>query len=379
MSEANNQENHLGLLGWLEIIGIAAIALVGYFVLYFSAKMLFPGYLEYVITAGHVLITVAIIIAIRQMEIPAIKQQQNAILKSVNDRFDTLLQRYTPLMLNTRDLKLNHIYRNREEAKQRIVDAIRLTHSKLLMIGVAFYETWSIDNEKTSIRDIIERAGGHIDARFLLLNPHTTAAVLRAFLESKPQDVESFINSNGAKFRDSTLYIDWKKTVKSFSDDCFLNRVRFYRCDPTVWLVITDNCVFVEPYTFGKPVQPRGDDLRMGGHMPVFEFSADSPVAAILEDHFTRLWAITGAGISDGKDDIEDLRLLLEDQDEAAKRLERDVFAVRRETLDALLKSLKNGSHRHAAKPHKAHPAEPASAAGERQPVSPQEPPQSAG
>jgi hypothetical protein len=343
-------------LNWLGITGLAAIALAGYFSLYFSVKTMLPGYLEYVITAGHVVITIAVIITIRQIELPTLKKERQAILDRVEAHFEDLLNKYTPLMQSTRDLGLSHIYRNREEAKPHIVQSIQKTHSKLLMIGVAFYEQYSIDQEGTCIRDIIKESGGHIDARFLLLNPHTTAAVLRSFLESKRDDVVKFIDSELVAFRDiSKLYSDWKRAVQSFSDECFLDRVRFYRCDPTVWLVITDEHVFVEPYTFGKPDQPHaGDDLRMGGHMPVFEFSPQSSVAAILKDHFERLWAITRDGITNSdKGDIQDLRVLLNDQAAAASKLKHDVFEPRKETLEALRDSLQNGKHHHAAKGHK--------------------------
>jgi hypothetical protein len=363
MSEPLNGGTQEGRLGWLAITGLAAIVLIGYFGLYLFVKVMQPEYLEFVITLGHLIITIAVIIVIRMIELPGLRKERAFLLtereelcnrlleerkKIVNDveqKYTSLVKESVPLMLSARSLGLSHIHKNRKEAQPDIDKAIARTQDTLLMTGVAFHETYNIENEVGSITKKVQ-FNPDIKARFLLLNPYTTGAVLRAFLETDPTEIEDYITRKGKAFVEhNTLYADWHRAFAIFSHSGMKDRVRFYRCDPAVWLVITDDRVFVEPYTFGRPKRVPGEvvvDWRMGGHMPVFEFKRDSQVAEILENHFERLWAITRDGMCSGAG-VKDLHSLWGSEDASIEKLNSEVFNVRMNTLDTLYQSLNNG------------------------------------
>lgn len=334
-------------LGWLAIAGIAAalaLASAGALLIVEHFK---PEYSQFAQAIGHVAITIGVVLIVRKIEEPIIEKDRAALIEEIQSKYDEILKSDLPLVASTNAIGLAQVYTSRAAASGAIEAAIRATDSKLLMVGVAFYETFSIEQNCDSIADRIDAArpagldGSNaqtrdVNARFLLLNPYTTPAVIRSLMESGPADARKYVQGGGAAFLSSTLYSDWRRAFRSFDNTVFRKRVRFYRRDPGMWMVVTDRRVFFEPYTLGRPPRSEGKhafDMRLGGHMPVFEFVRASPVAQILEDHFERLWAIS-------KDDMETLGPFYEDSQKAAEELDTRVFAIRREVLDSLVQLL---------------------------------------
>lgn len=333
-------------LRWPEIIGIAAVLTVVYAAILVIIEHYWPGSEQYAQAVGHVAITVGVVLIVRKLEAPIIEKDRATLINTIQQKYDNILKNSLPLLASINDIGMTRVYRRREDATLQVREAIRATRTQLLMVGVAFYETFSIERETRSLDELIDErekdAPGKFDARFLLLSPYTTPAVIRSFMESAPADASRYLEGEGKAFLESTLYEDSQRAFRSFNNEVFRERVRFYRRDPGLWMVITDHKVFFEPYTLGRPEEPGHGHMlerRLGGHMPVFEFDrASSPVSKILEEHFARLWAIS--------QDIKDLEPLYSDAEKAAAQLDKEVFAIRKVLLETLVNLLREAEKR---------------------------------
>jgi len=123
--------------------------------------------------------------------------------------------------------------------------------------------------------------------RILLLNPQGEAAKERARRE-KATDTE----------QDIELSI---KRLQEYMDDGKNIEVRLYDCPPILFLLIIDSSMLVEPYHFGRIIQPDGDrplDKRVvrgciGGQVPLLQIrnlGQHDKAYAIFCDHFEYIW-----------------------------------------------------------------------------------------
>ena len=333
---------HAKRLSWVMIILIAFVLTLAYAAVLIVVEHYWPHSAQFIQAAGHVAITIAVILIVRKIEEPIIEKDRAALIETIQSKYDSILQSSLPLLASTNAIGLTQVYPTRNAAEKAIGEAILATKWKLLMIGVAFFETFSIERSCDAIADRIEDPEGaskdataSVDARFLLLNPYTTPAVIRSFMESPPDEARHYLEGGGKSFLSSTLYGDWRRAFHSFDNEVFRKRVKFYRRDPGLWMVVTDTKVFFEPYTLGRSRQARHRfDRRLGGHMPVFEFDrGSSSVSKILEEHFERLWTIS-------QDSMETLKKFYDDNESAANQLDTHVFDIRRQVLEPLVEQL---------------------------------------
>lgn len=285
-------------------------------------------------TLIHVLVTIGVVLLLGPLE-------RNSTKRAVQETFMALIKDEFPLGIKTTEIGLKAIYPSREAATAEISKAFaedKLIRKRLLFLGVAFSEYFTIEQKLDRIRRILQEAPKNsenrpkIDVRFLILNPHTSPAVFRSFFESDPSHVREFLDTDGAAFvLRSKLFKDCREAFDALK---FVpDHVRFYRRDPTVWMVAVDDRVFVQSYTFGRPENRREDitNLRLGGHMPVFEYDASkSRVWEIIEDHFNRIW--------NSSDDTYDK---MQKQYAISEQILKDeVFAYRRTWLESVARYL---------------------------------------
>jgi hypothetical protein len=222
-------------------------------------------------------------------------------------------------------------------------NSIKNAQSRILILGVALKEELNIESR---IADIVQKmhANDGMDVRFLLMNPMTPPGVFRSIVETRPDVANEYLhnykmmpeNARGAEnvYENSRLFVDCKQTFQNLDDPIFLNRVRFYRRDPTMWMVLVDDDVYIENYTFGRAGATIGQfNMRLGGYMPVFKFEGpDTTPFKVLIDHFDVLWKTT-------QDDLFHMRLQYAKADDI---LTNDVFAHRLFSLMHVVDVLKN-------------------------------------
>src|SRR5260370_10088070 len=188
-------------LSWPWIILIAAVLTLAYAAVLIVVEHYWPNSAQFAEAAGRVAIRIGVILIGRKIEGPIIEGDRAALIKTIQSKYDSILQSDLPLLASTNAIGLARVYPTRRAAERAIDDAILATKWKLLMVGVAFFETFSIERSCDAIADRIEEpenatsveAGATVDVRFLLLNPHTTPAIICSFMESPPDEARQYL------------------------------------------------------------------------------------------------------------------------------------------------------------------------------------------
>ncbi len=144
-----------------------------------------------------------------------------------------------------------------------------------------------------------EKIACGLDVKILLLDALQASAIFRTLLESTASEAAKIINADRTKTQSSDPYFH-QRLYSDFAHACDRLRcypnvgakVRFYTHTPNCWLMIVDNTVHFQPYTFGRSSTHNATNLCIGDNMPVFKFQKqlDAKTFEILEDHFLKMW-----------------------------------------------------------------------------------------
>jgi hypothetical protein len=274
--------------------------------------------------------------------------QQRQQLETHANEFRSLLDQLVPFGLTTKQLGLVNVYSSREQAMTAVRERMGKAKDRIQMLGVAFKEQLEVTPNATGITDdlkrFLERKKGGEDLRILVLHPMTSPAVFRAFLETPANRVGQILkfhsqdgngNNSECSYFDTQLFSDCNQTRLNLRDNNLAHSVKYYQRDPTLWMIMLDDEVFVESYTFGRSDLQLGAQgtLRLGGHMPVLHFKgADTTPYKILDDHFSRLWDTS-------TDTVEELDKLVQPQTRNETIRDR-VFAHRHAWLTKVQEAL---------------------------------------
>ncbi len=186
---------------------------------------------------------------------------------------------------------VEYVYCSREDARADINDAIKRAKRRICLLGVAL-------SEKLVLSQILNTSRSNQRVRkkmrILLLNPYSKPGIYRTILESSKGDVREIVFSEEQRvevFYKQRLHSDFNTAYQTVRVNPGLkNNVRFYSNDPLCWLVIVDDVLFFQPYTFGGRTPEDFGYCCIGDKMPVWRFSRKSRAFATLEDHFEKLW-----------------------------------------------------------------------------------------
>lgn len=327
---------------------ITIIVLVIYGYIIERVKQMVPGdILRFLELLGHTLVTLSVVFLVHLVE-------QRSNLRSIQGVVREMLEDFFPLWRTSEVLGLKSIYKSRRDSQEAVIDAIKGASRHVYLLGVAFTEAVLLaeilPTLATKLKDSESKTEKEkFKLRILSLNPITSPSVFRAFLESSPETPSAYVKHHeslihaklplGAAYHEGTLFSECSHTFRNLDNDTFGKLVRFYRRDPGIWMVIADDTIFVESYTFGRSADQTGGNFnhRLGGHMPVLEFNGvNDGVSGILWDHFDRLWKTS-------TDDILHMGAQLEDKLEV---LSERVFDVRLPWLKNVAELLKREDRR---------------------------------
>ena len=191
---------------------------------------------------------------------------------------------------------LTNIYCSRNDAKGDIYNAIKNAEKRLWLLGIAHSEIVHLDDLLSSLD---EKIASDLDVKILLLDALQASAVFRTLLESNPSDAAKIINADRTRIQPSDPYFH-QRVYSDYANACDRLRsypnvgakVRFYTHTPGCWLMIVDDTVHFQPYTFGRSPGQSVSNLCIGDNMPVFKFQKQPDVITfeILKDHFLKMW-----------------------------------------------------------------------------------------
>lgn len=210
---------------------------------------------------------------------------------------------------NACGLKRIFYSRGDDNLRKSIEADIRQASERVWLSGVGLDEVINLASLLPLIKDKIEATEGgneatrEFDVKLLLLDALRSPALFRTFLEIRDDEFKAIINTNREPtghaddpYFQKTLYQTFYTRYTDLSNRReFWPAVRFYGHTPLCWLVIIDQNVYFQPYTFGRGETGNSGNPRIGHHMPVFKFQiqdeASTKTFSILSDHFKKLWS----------------------------------------------------------------------------------------
>jgi hypothetical protein len=227
------------------------------------------------------------------------KETLNPTNQLINDNratIEKLLYTSNQLIGTAAVCGLTNIYYCRMDTKDDIYNSVGNAEKRLWLLGIAHSEIVHLDDLLSSLD---EKISCGLDVRILLLDALQAAAVFRTLLESTASEALEIINTDRTEIKPSDPFFH-QRVYSDFIHACNRLRshpnvgakVRFYTHTPNCWLMIVDNTVHFQPYTFGRKPDQTATNLCIGDNMPVFKFQKQKDVMTfeILEDHFLKMW-----------------------------------------------------------------------------------------
>jgi len=204
-------------------------------------------------------------------------------------------------------LQLEEIYVDRSEAMKDIVTELATATGSVKVAAVAGSDFFGEGPAANAVSNLVEgRQNVHL--RFLLLNPTSTGAYLRAWLEEKygvsaeSQETldEGYLKPsyNPNEFRLSTMSARASTSQAALSNMFRMLRsptklsARYYKYGPSMFLVAVNRRIFIEWYHCGVEPNYKPDPISpcLGKKTMVMRFSRGSPTGIAHENNFDRLW-----------------------------------------------------------------------------------------
>jgi hypothetical protein len=243
----------------------------------------------------------------------------DAFAKEISRIFDSRDR----LTVSARKCGLTHLYPNREDAADDILADILGSKKRVWLLGVSLTRFVTLD-QLSSI--LIDKAAQGQEVKLLLMDSTTRPSVFRTVLESPLESVKLMHDGLAAAagphaaidaYCDEHLFADVQRAtlhlLRARERAAFGAGVKFYAHSATCWMVVADDVLYYQPYSFGRP---SGVELTetIGPFMPVFRYrkqSSDYPFH-IFEDHFDKMWRTTTTDLSEMERRLTEHRKLLE-------------------------------------------------------------------
>ncbi len=184
--------------------------------------------------------------------------------------------------------------RNRsEETKRSIGEALEEARGEILLHGIGLREFFG-DVDYTPVLRRMINEDRDISARALLVHPLGDFAHARAVAEIGAQFVDESSFRAGPLFSDSWRSLNVISSLRRTAQESRHASLDVHFADhwPSVYLLMTENCCFVETYHFGRP-DPDLYGSSIDGLVPILKLSSDAPYYRVLRNHFEYVWGGT--------------------------------------------------------------------------------------
>jgi hypothetical protein len=212
------------------------------------------------------------------------------MLEQANEQFRQGVRRDMKILSHCLEHELEDIMppRNEEQEGLAVKEINQAIEKARVEIRIIVFTLRDILSSRTSLdaplRSLLDR-DENVTVKLLLIDPTSEAARIRVMAEE----------GAGTEFMNSKLHLallsnfyEIKGIMKSAeSKNNFKIEALFYSILPSFYMVSTQNEVFFEPYHLGHK---NNGDSTIGGIVPLFRFSAKSPMYAFANSHFSYIW-----------------------------------------------------------------------------------------
>lgn len=157
---------------------------------------------------------------------------------------------------------------SRDRGFDEMASAIRNADKFIYMMGISLREFFSLDTEcRKAISDVYHKHKS-IEFRVLILNNQSLEALNRSSREEGIQ----FKSTSDPEYRKKHMFVDTESTLDTIKRDYKRMEIRVYD-DQSLFLLITDKIVFMEPYHYGDRIIETAPHLvRLAELVPLIEF-----------------------------------------------------------------------------------------------------------
>jgi len=199
-----------------------------------------------------------------------------------------------PLIMECSKSGIIGIYTDRIEnatIKNEVLEEMRKS-AHLKMIGTSLRQFfWKDPNLTAKFKEITKSGEKEREIKILISNPFSKSVVKRTLLEEGPKfELECKTNFN--HYQQSATYNDVQMTLNNFTllkseaNSVVQMKLKCYTDFPSMWMVLTDNCVFFQPYQYGKIEETK----CIGESFFIMKILAGSPLYQLLNHHFDIVW-----------------------------------------------------------------------------------------
>jgi hypothetical protein len=175
--------------------------------------------------------------------------------------------------------------------KNDLIEEIRKS-SHIKMIGTTLRQFfWKDPNLTAKFKDIIKSSDKKRDIKILISDPFSKSVVKRTMLEEGPK-FELDCKKNFSHYQQCSTYNDVQMTLNSYilvkpeASSAVHLALKCYTDFPSLWMIITDNFVFFQPYQYGKIEETR----CIGESFFIIKIQAGSQLYQLLDHHFDIVW-----------------------------------------------------------------------------------------
>lgn len=185
-----------------------------------------------------------------------------------------------------------------DDTKRAIGEALEEARGEVLLHGIGLREFFGDMDYTPMLRRMITE-DRDVSVRALLVHPLSDFAHARAVAEIGTQFIDESSFRAGPLFGDSWRSLNVISSLRRTAQEqpnASLD-VRFANHWPSIYLLMTETCCFVETYHFGRP-DSGPDGSSIDGLVPILKLSANAPYYRLLRNHFDYVWGGTNPYIT---------------------------------------------------------------------------------
>ncbi len=160
---------------------------------------------------------------------------------------------------------------------------------KVKMLGTSLRQFfWKDEKLNAEFKKVIQSNENGRHFQILISNPFSPSVAKRTLLE-QGTEFEDECKRNFDHFKTSETYDDIRRTVNNFLQlhlDKTRVELKIYSDFPSMWLIITDDFAFFQPYQYGKIQTTR----CIGESFFIMKIHSNSQLYNLLNQHFDILW-----------------------------------------------------------------------------------------
>lgn len=204
------------------------------------------------------------------------------------------------LVKSAKECGVTAFYTDREAASADVRSSIASAEKRIWLLGISLTRHVALND---LLFDLVKKKSNGVEVKILMMDPLCSPAVFRTLLESHLAEVAALQLSLKSEaplepHKAGALFRDVQKAAITVS------RAQYARLHPCVkfmahsaicWMVLTDDVMYYQPYSFGRGQTGEEKDT-IGPNFPVLRIenhgvgSKPSYPFDVLEDHFRKVW-----------------------------------------------------------------------------------------